>query len=140
MSDDAELNCRRCTGTDVVNIQGYVLCRHAKVTSRCRVMEHLRHTLPDASDCGATLPAIQGDTLSQRNKVCLGRHTWGAMPFWALGESLPLCSSSLSGAGPAVSHPRCWPSRSERVAFLVFSCQLFDIVMHGSNLGIYFTK
>lgn len=86
MSEDAKLKCRRCTGTDVVNIQGYILCRRAKVTSQYRVMEHLRHSLPHASDCGATLPAIQGGTLSKRNKVCLGRHTWGAMPVWGLGS------------------------------------------------------
>lgn len=85
MSTVAKLKCRSCTGTDVVNIQGYILCRQAKVTSRCRVMEHLQHSLPHASDCGATLPAIQGGTLPQRNKVCLGRHTWGACLFGASG-------------------------------------------------------
>lgn len=102
MSTDARSKCKRCTGTDVVNIQGCDLCRLAKVTSRCRVMEHLRHALPHASDCGATLPATQGGTLSQRNKVCLGRHTWGAMPFGAWGKSLPLCSAVQR---PSLSDP-----------------------------------
>lgn len=73
-------------------------------------MDHLRHPLPDASDCGATLSATQGDTLSQRNKVCLGRHTWGAIPFLGFGESLPLSSSAVSiprsQAASAVSRPQ----------------------------------
>lgn len=113
MSTDARLKCKRCTGTDVVNIQGCDLCRQAKVTSRCRVMEHLRHPPPHASDCGATLPATQGGTLSQRNKsVWAG--TRGAPCLLGLGGSPCRCAQLCSIPRPQTQArcsitPRCWP-------------------------------
>lgn len=144
MSRDAKLNCRRCTGTDVVNIQGYVLCRHAKVTSRCRVMEHLRHTLPDASDCGATLPAIQGDTLSSRNKVCLGRHTWGAIPVWGLGSPCRCAqlSQHLSLSGTVLQYhvPAVGPSYSGHLALRYFVVNPFENCHVWLSLSIYEVK
>jgi hypothetical protein len=146
MRKDAESNCTRCTGTDVVNIQGSVLCRHAKVSSRCRVMEHLRHTLPDASDCGATLPAIQGDTLSQRKQglsgpAHVGRHAFlGAWGVPAAVGGLGSCAASLALRNSPCSITSQVLAVSQQTAgILVSCCHSFDMVMYGSYYHL-FTK
>lgn len=108
----------------MVNIQGYILCRQTKVTSRCRSY---------GSTCGTASRALRNVVqpyqrfravhCHRENKVCLGRHTWGALPVWGLGESLPLCSAmqrpSLSDPDPAVSRSGCQLSRRGRLASLV---------------------
>lgn len=80
------------------------------------------------------LTSDSGRYIVTKEQVCLGRHTWGAMPFGAWGKSLPLCSAVQH---PSPSDPGTLQYHAQMLAVLQRSAGRYIDLVAGEPFGIH---